>query len=1214
MLQIKKKISFAYIIACFSIFMAIFSACDSGDEDPDAQIPKIMSISTDVATVINVAKEISVGVEISDAGNLTYQWYEADTKLSAGETVEDAKSAAFTPQTTKTGTYYYYCIITNRLGSSTRSVTSPLITYTVTEWVCAQKPVIARQPEKVTANFGTDFTLSTVAYPADNGTLSYQWYFSATEEGGATILNGATSAAYSGTVGSDTLGFYYCVITNTIADNGDGGEKTAAMRTAQIEVSSTQVSAKNPVILQQPQNVMQDFGNPFTFSVTTYSADGGSLSYQWYYKADKEGEANPLAEATKAAYAGTVSKETKGYYYCVITNIIADNGDGGTKSATVQTNTASLSNDTIEANEPVILTHPSNAELHVPEKVTFIISAYSADKGTLSYQWHKITGSTDTAIADATKSSYEATAETVGEIKYYCAITNTITDNGDGGAKSATANTNPATVTVCPVRAKKPVIAQQPENLTANFGTNFTLSTIAYPADSGTLSYQWYFSETETGEATALKGETASSCAGTISAKTTGYYYCLITNIIADNGDGGEKTADIKTSTARILNTQIKATEPVILQEPQGAKQDFGTSFSFNVTAYSADEGTLSYQWYYRANKDGTAKAIDGATKAAYAGKVSAETLGQYYCVVTNTIADNGDGGAKSATTTTNTAELSSTQIVAKSPVILQQPQNIKQDFGTDFSFSVTAYSADEGMLSYQWYYKTDKDGTAKAIDGAKSAGFTGKVSAETTGYYYCAITNTISDNKDGGAKTATIQTNTASLSNDKVEANEPVILTQPESASLHMPEKATLSVSAYSADKGTLSYQWHKKTGSTDTAIDGATEVSYVVSAESVGETRYYCVVTNTIDDNKDGGTKSATAKSETATVTVTQVAAATPLIFTQPESASLHKSEQATLSVSAYSPDKGTLSYQWHKKTGSTDTAIEGATETSYVVSAESVGETRYYCVVTNTIADNKDGGAKSATANSDSATVTVNVVQAKKPVILTQPKDAVLHVSEKTTLSVTAYSPDEGNLSYQWHKKAGDTDSAIAGATKSTYEALAGSVDGIRYYCVVTNTITDNGDGGAKFATEKSDSAMVSVTAIQAQEPVIARQPEKLTATFGTPFSLSTTAYSADGGTLSFQWYFSATAMDEASALSGETATKEKYEGTIGADTTGYYYCVITNKIDDNEDGGTKTAVTKTNTVRISSTQIMATPPLSCSSHRTSSRISEIPSRSA
>ena len=1195
MLQIKKKISFAYIIACFSIFMAIFSACDSGDEDPDAQIPKIMSISTDVATVINVAKEISVGVEISDAGNLTYQWYEADTKLSAGEMVEDAKSAAFTPQTTKTGTYYYYCIITNRLGSSTRSVTSPLITYTVTEWVCAQKPVIARQPEKVTANFGTDFTLSTVAYPADNGTLSYQWYFSATEEGGATILNGATSAAYSGTVGSDTLGFYYCVITNTIADNGDGGEKTAAMRTAQIEVSSTQVSAKNPVILQQPQNVMQDFGNPFTFSVTTYSADGGSLSYQWYYKADKEGEANPLAEATKAAYAGTVSKETKGYYYCVITNIIADNGDGGTKSATVQTNTASLSNDTIEANEPVILTHPSNAELHVPEKVTFIISAYSADKGTLSYQWHKITGSTDTAIADATKSSYEATAETVGEIKYYCAITNTITDNGDGGAKSATANTNPATVTVCPVRAKKPVIAQQPENLTANFGTNFTLSTIAYPADSGTLSYQWYFSETETGEATALKGETASSCAGTISAKTTGYYYCLITNIIADNGDGGEKTADIKTSTARILNTQIKATEPVILQEPQGAKQDFGTSFSFNVTAYSADEGTLSYQWYYRANKDGTAKAIDGATKTAYAGKVSSETLGQYYCVVTNTIANNGDGGTKSAITTTKTAELSSTQIVAKSPVILQQPQNIKQDFGTDFSFSVTAYSADEGTLSYQWYYKTDKDGTAKAIDGAKSAGFTGKVSAETTGYYYCAITNTISDNKDGGAKTATIQTNTASLSNDKVEANEPVILTQPESASLHMPEKATLSVSAYSADKGTLSYQWHKKTGSTDTAIDGATEVSYVVSAESVGETRYYCVVTNTIDDNKDGGTKSATAKSETATVTVTQVAAATPLIFTQPESASLHKSEQATLSVSAYSPDEGNLSYQWHKKAGSTDTAIDGATEVSYVVSAESVGETRYYCVVTNTIADNKDGGAKSATANSDSATVTVNVVQAKKPVILTQPKDAVLHVSEKTTLSVTAYSPDEGNLSYQWHKKAGDTDSAIAGATKSTYEALAGSVDGIRYYCVVTNTITDNGDGGAKFATEKSDSAMVSVTAIQAQEPVIARQPEKLTATFGTPFSLSTTAYSADGGTLSFQWYFSATAIDEASALSGETATKEKYEGTIGADTTGYYYCVITNKIDDNEDGGTKTAVTKTNTVRISSTQIMATPPL-------------------
>ena len=51
-------------------FTAIFTACkSSSDDDPEAQVPRITSISADVTTVVNIAKELTVGVEVSDSGN-----------------------------------------------------------------------------------------------------------------------------------------------------------------------------------------------------------------------------------------------------------------------------------------------------------------------------------------------------------------------------------------------------------------------------------------------------------------------------------------------------------------------------------------------------------------------------------------------------------------------------------------------------------------------------------------------------------------------------------------------------------------------------------------------------------------------------------------------------------------------------------------------------------------------------------------------------------------------------------------------------------------------------------------------------------------------------------------------------------------------------------------------------------------------------------------
>ena len=227
------KLFFLLLISVFFLISCSYSVNSS----PEAQIPVITSISSDVATVVNIADELSVGVSVSDKGSLSYQWYVADSKIAEGTAVSDATDATFMPQTQTVGIFYYYCVITNQLGSSRRSVTSPRITYTVSEWITAREPVLAQHPANVTADFGTEFSLSVIAYAPDGGTLSYQWYFSASEDGEATALEGASESGYKGTVGKETLGFYYCIVTNTISDNGDGGEKFATVLTNSAIVS-----------------------------------------------------------------------------------------------------------------------------------------------------------------------------------------------------------------------------------------------------------------------------------------------------------------------------------------------------------------------------------------------------------------------------------------------------------------------------------------------------------------------------------------------------------------------------------------------------------------------------------------------------------------------------------------------------------------------------------------------------------------------------------------------------------------------------------------------------------------------------------------------------------------------------------------------------------------------------------------------------------------
>lgn len=105
-------------------------------------------------------------------------------------------------------------------------------------------------------------------------------------------------------------------------------------------------------------------------------------------------------------------------------------------------------------------------------------------------------------------------------------------------------------------------------------------------------------------------------------------------------------------------------------------------------------------------------------------------------------------------------------------------------------------------------------------------------------------------------------------------------------------------------------------------------------------------------------------------------RINAATPTITIQPSSSSVKKGANDVLEVFAKGTGSGTLSYQWYKATSSTGTgtAITGATDNSYTTDTSSIGDMWYYCVVTNTIANNGGSGQSTASTTSNRARITV------------------------------------------------------------------------------------------------------------------------------------------------------------------------------------------------------------------------------------------------
>ncbi len=429
------------------------------------------------------------------------------------------------------------------------------------------------------------------------------------------------------------------------------------------------------------------------------------------------------------------------------------------------------------------------------------------------------------------------------------------------------------------------------------------------------------------------------------------------------------------------------------------------------------------------------------------------------------------------------------------------EPQTVTS--AAEFTLSVSAESTDGGKLSYQWYKATSQNDEGVLIEKATGSSYTDKITlgAEETEkniFYYVIITNTIEDNGDGGTKIVSLSSNRAKVSiNKKVNAKIPTIIIQPEEYEGKKPDSYELSVKAISSHDGVITYQWYKliESVSDPIAIDGANSNIYKLTEEELAENSvnyFYCVITNSIPDNEDGGTKSQTATTKCVCVRILQkINASVPNIVSDLISITVNSEKEFTLSVIAETSDKGNLSYKWYEATSESDEGkllpdVINFSFTNTIVLQEQEAEKNifYYVVITNTIEDNGDGGTKTASVTSKRAKVTVNKkINAEVPKIITQPVGYEGTKVDSYELTVTAETSDSGTLSYQWYKA---TDSVSEGtiiddATSKVYSLTEEELEENNanyFYCVVTNTITDNGDGGTKVQKVVSNRVCVNV----------------------------------------------------------------------------------------------------------------------------------------
>jgi len=304
-----------------------------------------------------------------------------------------------------------------------------------------------------------------------------------------------------------------------------------------------------------------------------------------------------------------------------------------------------------ENTPPVFTTQPQSQSINVGQDVTFTVAVSGTPDPSLQWQASVNGGSTWSNIAGQTGTTLRLNNVSINQNgnQYRSVATN----------EEAVVYSNAVTLIVNGItNAQIPAITNQPGSSTVTVNSNVTLSVAAEITDGGNLSYQWFRNTANSNSGgTMIQGATARTFTPPTANEGTAYYYVVVTN--TNNNVSGTRVATITSNTARIVvNPVVNAAIPVIIGQPTGEEVVLNGNAMLIVTAETADNGTLSYQWFRNSTNSNTGGTpVSGAIGATFAPDTSTIGTTYYYVVVTNT--NNNVNGTRTSTITGNAVPVS---------------------------------------------------------------------------------------------------------------------------------------------------------------------------------------------------------------------------------------------------------------------------------------------------------------------------------------------------------------------------------------------------------------------------------------------------------------------------------------------------------------------------------------------------------------------------
>ena len=1071
------------------------SGCSSG-YSPSAQVtvvadPTITNPSP-AAYCQNSASVVPLSVTASGGISslaYSYQWYSnAANNTTTGTLIPGATSSTFTPSVTTVTNLYYYCIVTQPTGLGC-AVTSATALISVTA-----NPTITTQPlTSQTICIGGNTTTLTLTSSGGSGAPSYQWYVNTTNSNsnGVLILN-ATNQTYIPPISStpDTA-YYYCIISF----NNTTGCSVAVSNPATV------MFIADPTISVPPASQTICIGGTISPALTVSILGGsGNASYQWY-SVSGSGVATAISNATASTYTPLSFNTVGTYNYSVVVNQnVSGCSTGQSSTATITVVSEIIVSPTVGA------TYCQNAA-----NVTALsVSASGGNGNSYTYQWYSTASnnnSSGSAISGANSPTYTPPVTAVNTTYYYCVVNQTPSQN------SCITNSTQAGIIV----NAGPTFSTQPNPL-QSVCVNGTLSplTVVVSGGNGTPSYQWYVNVTNN-NTTGIAIPNAISASYTLPAATqvgTNYYYCIITF----SGNSGCSSVSSNLATVTISNGPSITSPPLATQTICVG----GTISPALTVSISGGSGNPLYQWYTVSGT--TYLPITNATTGSYTPPVF-NIAGNYnYAVLVN----QSSGGCSTGYSS------NATVVVVADPTLSPPatPTSYCQNAGNVTALSVTASGGNNTAYSYQWYSNSVASTTnSTLIPNATNSTYTPSVSSTGTLYYYCVVTQ---GSGIGCSFTSSFATVTVT--------SGPNITTQPlATQTLCIGGTVSALNVVFSGGSGGATYQWYSNsTNSTSngTLITGATAATFTpLVSNSQGLYYYYCI----ISFNNTSGCSVITSN-----VAIVDVLA-DPIISTAPlatQTICLGGTISPALTV-AITGGSGNATYQWYTVSGTTYTAISGATGTNYTPPVfNTAGNYNYSVVVNQSIS-----GCSSGQSSNALISVIADPI-GSSPTAATYCQNAGI----VNLLSVNASGGNGNGYLYQWYSTAVNNNTsgnAIPGATGSTFTPPVSNIGVTYYYCLISQAPTLNN------CASNTSQAAITVT----NAPIFSTQPiTPQTVCLNGPISTLTVAYSNGSGTPSYQWYVNTVNSNVGgSSISG--ATNASYPPTSTAVGTSYYYCVLT-----------------------------------------------------